>query len=756
MSLSDDRAGTVAATQGGAGRCGCISSVETITRVARHSLTVAPLLLPLFLMLTLSACGGGGEEDPPPSPTPTSTNVPTPTLTPAITGSGLVASITTAAIDAGGRVTTTFTLTSAQGVAVRPTLSSTDNPQEARVRFSLAHFESYSGGGDLANEFIRSVNLINRTRPAYDSGGMLETIDPILGQYRYTFGTILPQGFSPAFTYTIAIQADREVAGTTFSSNPVFDFVPSGGAPQIRAGSTTQQCNQCHGLLTAHGSRHEVRLCQTCHSDDAVDEKGRSIDFRVMIHKIHAGKDLPSVANGPPGSTYAIYSSRAEEDVVFAEKGDDGTITGIGFPRALQNCSACHSEGATADFHLQKPSAPACATCHDDVNPSQVSTAAGAPGSGHGPGSFPDGQCAACHKAESGEDFDLTVPGAHVVPARASALEGLHVAITGVTNTIPGASPVISFRVTDDDGVVQTNLSSLNRLGFTIAGPTADYSSLITPVAVGGGASGMLSAPSSDGTFQYTPSTVLPATAVGTWAVGVEARRQVTIESMAIQEAAENSVVTFSVDGSMPLARRTVVDDNKCSTCHGTFSKDFSVHGNLRNSTEYCVLCHNPNASDAGRRSRDPVAVANGDANETIDFKVMIHKIHRGEHLEQQPYLIYGFGPAPQNFTAIDLGEVLFPRDLRDCDTCHVNDSNLLPPFPGDALPVRQTHLDPATGAVVIDGHLGPVTAVCTSCHDGDDAQAHAQTQTAPDGGEACTVCHGEGRTFAASGFHAP
>jgi OmcA/MtrC family decaheme c-type cytochrome len=207
----------------------------------------------------------------------------------------------------------------------------------------------------------------------------------------------------------------------------------------------------------------------------------------------------------------------------------------------------------------------------------------------------------------------------------------------------------------------------------------------------------------------------------------------------------------------MPLPHRTIVDTQNCARCHGEFSKDFSIHGNLRNQVEYCELCHNSTQSDAARRRRDPAAVAAGDLTAPIDFKVMIHKIHRGEALEQQPYIIYGFGAPPLGYTKHDFGEVLFPGDLRICDTCHVEDSQLIPPYPGTALPTLRTRLDPATGDPVPadPDHIAPITAVCTACHDGDDALAHAATQTAPDGSEACAVCHEEGREFAVSVLHA-
>jgi len=205
----------------------------------------------------------------------------------------------------------------------------------------------------------------------------------------------------------------------------------------------------------------------------------------------------------------------------------------------------------------------------------------------------------------------------------------------------------------------------------------------------------------------------------------------------------------------MPEVRRMVVDDMNCQVCHGVFSRGFSIHGNLRNQTQYCVLCHNPNATDVGRRSRDPEAVARGDMTAQIDFKRMIHKIHRGENLEVKPYLIYGFGPPPANFSINDFSDVLFPGDLRHCEKCHVEGTQLIPPFPGSAVGAIIAHLDPETGAQVVDGRLGPINTVCTSCHDGADAAAHAEAQTTAEGVESCPVCHEEGRDFAVSKEHA-
>jgi OmcA/MtrC family decaheme c-type cytochrome len=744
------------------------------------------VLIAVFLgsALAWAGCGddGGGSK---PTPTPTSTATPVPT---AAAGAGLMSEILSASVasDPAGQISVVFTLTDGSGVPLTPTLSSAQNPQQARVRFTIAQLEQYSGGGELGNTFYRYVNDIDATSPSYDSGGTLSVVDAATGTYRYTFNTMLPEDYDPTLTYTVGAQVDRTFAGVQEGVNPVFDFVPAGGTPFVWEDVTTDECNTCHQPLIQHGNRREVRLCKLCHTEAATDPKGTSIDFRVMIHMIHAGKDLPSVVDGPPGSFYGIYSGFSMSYAIFSEKLADGSVIGVGFPRYLEECLTCHAEGPTADFYREKPSAEACATCHDDVNPSLQTTAAGPPGTNHPPGGYADGQCGACHAAIEQQEFDISVPGAHTVPDRSTQLQGLNVAIVALASHNAGQTPTISFTVTNDAGEPYRDLSVLNRLAFAYSGPTTDYTAVFTPTAVGGGAAGTLVGPDGQGLFQYTPATGIPADATGTWAIGAEARREVELTSTVVaEEAAVNPVVTFTVDDSPGMPHRTIVENMNCARCHGDFSKDFPIHGNLRNQIQYCEICHNATQSDAARRKNDPMAVAAGEDNASINFRVMIHKIHTGEDLEQQPYIIYGFGPPPQNYSKNDFGEVRYPGDRRLCDTCHVEDSQLIPPYPSTALPTLRTKLDPANGEVIPADppEVQPITSVCTSCHDSDAALAHAATNTTDgivptadlttdesasllvfpkvisDGTrdtvvEACPVCHAEGAAFAVSTVH--
>src|SRR5262245_23961459 len=105
-----------------------------------------------------------GTTVPPTSTTSTTLPLGTP-------GPGLDAGITGAAIAADGHVTITFHLSDANGTIVTPTTSSTDDPREARVRFTLARLEpDVQKAEAVTTTFSRYVNYITNSsgQPAYD------------------------------------------------------------------------------------------------------------------------------------------------------------------------------------------------------------------------------------------------------------------------------------------------------------------------------------------------------------------------------------------------------------------------------------------------------------------------------------------------------------------------------------------------------------------------------------------------------------
>lgn len=710
----------------------------------------------------------------PPTTTTTTLVGPIPPGTP---GAGLEATITAASVDAGGVVTVTFALTDGAGIPVTPVLGSTTNPAQARVRFTIAQLavvdQTVEG---FTTDFTRYRSYIvpSPGQPGYDSGGTLALADAATGVYTYTFATVLPSGFPAGDTHTVGAQVERSYGGETLVANPLLDFVPS-GAPVtvVRQVTTTAQCNGCHDPLAEHGGgRREYGLCQLCHTDQGFDpQSGNSIELQQMIHRIHQGKDLPSIVAGPVGTVYEIIGFQ-NQPVIFAEKVlacaggalagvpcetdadcPNGTCTGsaatgVGFPQDTRNCAVCHTDGATHETFATRPSTSACTGCHDDVNPGQTPTEAGPPGTNHVAGAQPDTLCRICH-TPTGEEFGISVMGAHTVPAASTTLAGLSGELLSASGTAGGAVTV-TFRLRNGAGTPLTTLAGLNRVALALSGPSTDFGGftppVTTPVIAGGGSSGMLTGPDGNGVFTYvtTVGNGIPAGATGTWRVGLEARRPVTVNGQSVNEAMQNVVLDFALPGSTLVPRRTVVDQEKCGSCHGTFSVDFSIHGGLRNQTDYCVVCHNPNVTDFARR----VGVAGADPlNQPIDLKHMLHKIHTGEELAQIPYVIYGFGGS-----ANDFAEVRFPGNRADCEQCHVPGTQLLP-LPAGVLPTVISEVDGSSEEVL--GATPPIQDACLSCHDTEDAALHAQLNTTSGGLEACGACHGEGAAFAVSVVHA-
>ncbi len=524
-------------------------------------------------------------------------------------------------------------------------------------------------------------------------------------RFTFTFNDPLPNDYDVTATHTVSAQIARSLDDLNFYANPVFHFVPDGSDVTVRKEiSTTETCNSCHNGLGLHGGgRREYVLCIMCHNPQSTDpDSGNTVDMGVMIHKIHMGAELPSVQAGTP---YQIIGYRnSVHDYSHVE-----------FPIDHRDCEVCHT-GPQADHWKTVPTRFACGSCHDDINWET--------GEGHSGGpATSDSMCAMCHPAE-GVEFGLSVAGAHTVPTQSTSLAGLVADVVSVENGAPGQAPTVRFTLKNGDGSV-VPLAEVSRVSLLLAGPTTDYSSY---------ASESVSADSAtlDGdVYVYTLTSTLPADAAGTYAVGIEARRSVTVNDESLNEAADNDVEYFSVDGSAILPRRTVVSLDTCNVCHGKLS----LHGSLRNQTEYCVMCHNPNTTDIEVRPEDQLPPV------SINFKDMIHKIHTGHELTTD-YTVYGYRSSVHNYN-----EIGFPGDRKQCSICHVNDSHLLP-LPDGVIATSVMQDD------TLIEKTSPASAACLSCHDTADAMAHASLNTTPEGAESCAVCHGEGRNSAVSHLH--
>jgi OmcA/MtrC family decaheme c-type cytochrome len=638
------------------------------------------------------------------------------------------------------------------------------------------------------------------------SQGTLEDLGG--GLFRYTFAVTLPAGYDADASHRIAIYATTTILGVSYVSNAIFDFVPSGGPVEVtRDVVRTENCNNCHDPLGAHGgSRRDVRLCITCHTQTITDfstgevtpqidpDTGHNIGFRELIHKIHRGASLPSVEAGTPYQIIGHNQSVADfSDVVF--------------PQDIRNCEKCHGGATDGDRYKTRPSRQACGSCHDDVN--------FASGENHGGGPQADDfSCSGCHLPETGHEFDISVVGTHVIPAHSEQALSLQAEIlsvtsfeTGSSTVAPGEHPVVTFRIRTGAGDTLAP-SSLNSLSFVLSGSTADFfiqdynnDGMLTPgdptspwtpgaeaykseSAIADAQAG------ADGTFTYVFKAGIPMNATGSYAIGVEGYKCTAIQGAnqakggsncsggldpnrngredpgevfnEIRDAIPNQEFYFAVTDPEPVPRRMPVATDNCMRCHGVFSKDFSVHGGLRNSTNHCPLCHNP-SYDTLSRQLPPV----GETGITtpVDFKIMIHKIHRGENLTM-PYVLYGFlspaGFPNQTDSPMDVRDIAFPGDLRDCEACHRPATYVLDPGTGVLGPAvhasihREFRRNASSKTVLAEFTTPPVIAVCTACHDDVDFTTGANHPAGPESPDSCVDCHAVGSPLSAERVHFP
>jgi OmcA/MtrC family decaheme c-type cytochrome len=557
------------------------------------------------------------------------------------------------------------------------------------------------------------------TQAGADAAGAAGWTKVAEGEYDFTFRTKAPTGFDRTATHTIGVYANRNLTefemGTQLA-DAVYHFVPDGSkVATTRDVIKTATCNKCHDNLHLHGEtgRKSMEVCVLCHQPQTVDpDTGLTMDMAVMTHKIHAGHNLPSVEAG--GKYMIIGNAQSQHD-----------YSTVAFPSAINSCTVCHEQGkgAAQETAYLKPNRAACGSCHDNVNFATGENHVDLP-------QVSDSQCSTCHTVEGELEFDASIKGAHTVPTESKMLKGVVFEIVKVDNHAAGQKPIITFTLKDKKGNGLA-LADMNRLSFLLAGPTTDYTAFGNGYRSENALTAAVSA--GNGVFTYTFTNAIPAGAKGSFAIGVEGRREEkllegTKKEMTVRAAGINKVTYFSVDGSRVEPRRQIVSLAKCNACH----ENLSLHGGNRNQIEQCVLCHNPVETDAAVRPASAMPA------QTIDLRTMIHKIHSGENIGDS-YAIYGRGGP------IEFSEVRYPQDRRNCQACHVNNSEIPP--------LRETAANLTDPRGWFQPY-GPVTAACLSCHTDRTAASHALVNTSTLG-ESCSACHAQGYEFDVRRVHA-
>lgn len=357
---------------------------------------------------------------------------------------------------------------------------------------------------------------------------------------------------------------------------------------------------------------------------------------------------------------------------------------------------------------------------------------------------------------------------------------------------LPGDTISVTYTMTKDDGSAWFP-SEMNRMRALVSGPTFNYQRIIAetsdPLS--------MSVDNGDGTYTFTFETPIPDNYLppvndttsfgiddgelsgtplldGTYTVGIYGRWEYEVGGSTIRDVGDATVDFLIGQAAGPLTTRAVSDLASCNECHGVLQ----AHGGQRQNLTICLMCHT-----AGSEDKNVASAANGTPGVSVDFRVMIHRIHNGAHLPSvlgvattdavsgtrdytavpKPYEIVGYNNYVHNFSSI-----LFPtwpslnygtlrdegysglsstaQDLEDdirtgviaCDKCH-GDPDGDGPLGG-----------PANGALA---YQQPSRAACGSCHDDWDwdlpYKANGFTMAAQTSDSGCTTagCHTESGT---------
>jgi OmcA/MtrC family decaheme c-type cytochrome len=420
----------------------------------------------------------------------------------------------------------------------------------------LSRFDNYVVGDVRGREYNfqgkaqqPAVASAKQVLSAADAGGKLTEADT---SFTYVFTNTLPSDLDKSATHVVGGSVTRN--SREFVGNATYSFVPAGGTPTSRQVVDTATCNGCHDNLAAHGGqRRQVELCVLCHTDQNTDpESGNTVDLKVMVHKLHNGGHLPSVVNGKK-PYYIVGFNQSVID-----------FSSSVWPQDVRNCATCHQKGAQADNWKNAPSRAACGSCHDAIDwTTGKSKFTG--GRDHVGGAQNDDKaCKGCHAADSGQEFDASIAGAHTIPAKSKQLKGVVYTLDGAA-VKPGEKPTVDFTVKDGSGAA-LDANKFDSMEITIAYPATDYTTRITenpnqitvPPAAPFARKGTL-ADLGGGKFRYTFSVPIDPSWKGTVGIGMAAYKNATIKAnfgkdAVVRAGNVNPVIYASLDGSRPSA----------------------------------------------------------------------------------------------------------------------------------------------------------------------------------------------------------
>ena len=208
----------------------------------------------------------------------------------------------------------------------------------------------------------------------------------------------------------------------------------------------------------------------------------------------------------------------------------------------------------------------------------------------------------------------------------------------------------------DRTGVMTPGPVAVSFLSAYLPADETQYVSYITRQRTGGGRTVTQATGESngawnqiaDGEYTYTFATKAPAgiDRTATHTIGAYGSRNLTEFDLGTSRA--DTTLNFVPSGAEVTKVRDVVRTSSCNKCHD----QLALHGGNRRSVEVCVICHSP-------QTTEPTT------NNTVDMKVMVHKIHMGQDL---PSVVAG---GSYMIGRSDYSTVANPSPTMACVVCH-------------------------------------------------------------------------------------
>ncbi len=512
--------------------------------------------------------------------------------------------------------------------------------------------------------------------------------------------------------------------------NPTMDFTvgADGVAVPVKAsdGKTiapyrkvvdAASCNECHSTLKAHGTRVDPNYCVICHNPGSGDYyNNTTVDFRVMVHKIHAAEPLKELF----GTTYKVAS------VDFSE---------VTYPQPLTNCTKCHdgskknsagNQLATqGDNWKSAPTRTVCGACHGGINFAtgkgatianaeadlEAGKAVGTTATGHIGGSKQDDtQCVLCHGTADIPLYHVTVDrtgsngrggypantATNVPTAGFPSGQGPSIPLASQLNlpagvykidfeikqvTLAGAAgakkATVVYRILKDGTPVTLNATgylidnvdgspgiyinyALAQDGITAP---ADWNVSINSSVKALRDGKLQTGPDASGYYTATLSAVIPdAATMVTAGAGIDYQGFVQLNHASYPKGIRLREPKFAIkvaDGQ--TARRSIVSAESCNNCHGQLGVGPSFHSGARNNGEGCAFCHTPN--NATGHVGASYSFGGG---WSVSAKNLVHSIH-GSAKRAQAFTYEATAANPNGFK-----KVTYPGVLKNCTQCHV------------------------------------------------------------------------------------